>query len=72
MGVSSGIQKSPSLLRNGSLQSNSGSTPTGPGERDTASEHIQNTKMFYNSDSLTSWILEIILTVLLWLKARNN
>ncbi|XP_070709107.1 protein AF-10 isoform X2 [Pempheris klunzingeri] len=31
MGVSSGIQKSPSLLRNGSLQSNSGSTTTGPG-----------------------------------------
>ncbi|XP_040921746.1 protein AF-10 isoform X2 [Toxotes jaculatrix] len=31
MGVSGGIQKSPSLLRNGSLQSNSGSTTTGPG-----------------------------------------
>lgn len=31
MGVSGGIQKSPSLLRNGSLQ-NSGSTTTGPGE----------------------------------------
>ncbi|XP_036934817.1 protein AF-10 isoform X1 [Acanthopagrus latus] len=31
MGVSSGIQKSPSLLRNGSLQSNSGSATTGPG-----------------------------------------
>ncbi|KAI3355198.1 hypothetical protein L3Q82_018056 [Scortum barcoo] len=30
MGVSGGIQKSPSLLRNGSLQSNSGSTTTGP------------------------------------------
>nr|XP_046226805.1 protein AF-10 isoform X3 [Scatophagus argus] len=31
MGVSSGIQKSPSLLRNGSLQTNSGSAPSGPG-----------------------------------------
>ncbi|XP_022622019.1 protein AF-10 isoform X1 [Seriola dumerili] len=31
MGVSGGIQKSPSLLRNGSLQSHSGSTTTGPG-----------------------------------------
>ncbi|KAM7370009.1 hypothetical protein PAMP_011295 [Pampus punctatissimus] len=31
MGVSGGIQKSPSLLRNGSLQSNSGSTTSGPG-----------------------------------------
>ncbi|XP_037612489.1 protein AF-10 isoform X2 [Sebastes umbrosus] len=31
MGVSGGIQKSPSLLRNGSLQSNSSSTTTGPG-----------------------------------------
>ncbi|XP_070784070.1 protein AF-10 [Enoplosus armatus] len=31
MGVGGGIQKSPSLLRNGSLQSNSGSTTTGPG-----------------------------------------
>ncbi|XP_051796470.1 protein AF-10 isoform X4 [Acanthochromis polyacanthus] len=31
MGVSSGIQKSPSLLRNGSLQSNSSSTTTGSG-----------------------------------------
>ncbi|XP_076617562.1 protein AF-10 isoform X4 [Chaetodon auriga] len=31
MGVSGGIQKSPSLLRNGSLQSNSGSATTGPG-----------------------------------------
>ncbi|XP_053198599.1 LOW QUALITY PROTEIN: protein AF-10 [Scomber japonicus] len=31
MGVSGGIQKSPSLLRNGSLQSNSGSTTTGSG-----------------------------------------
>lgn len=31
MGVSGGIQKSPSLLRNGSLQSNSGSTTTVPG-----------------------------------------
>uniref|UniRef100_UPI0037E842B1 protein AF-10 isoform X1 n=1 Tax=Semicossyphus pulcher TaxID=241346 RepID=UPI0037E842B1 len=31
MGVSGGIQKSPSLLRNGSLQSNSGSTSAGPG-----------------------------------------
>lgn len=32
MGVGAGIQKSPSLLRNGSLQSHSGSTATGPGE----------------------------------------
>ncbi|KAM9839847.1 protein AF-10 [Aulostomus maculatus] len=31
IGVSGGIQKSPSLLRNGSLQSNSGSTTSGPG-----------------------------------------
>ncbi|XP_041817630.1 protein AF-10 isoform X4 [Chelmon rostratus] len=31
MGVSGGIQKSPSLLRNGSLQSNSGSATTGTG-----------------------------------------
>uniref|UniRef100_A0A3Q1CSV0 MLLT10 histone lysine methyltransferase DOT1L cofactor n=1 Tax=Amphiprion ocellaris TaxID=80972 RepID=A0A3Q1CSV0_AMPOC len=31
MGVSSGIQKSPSLLRNGSLQSSSSSTTTGSG-----------------------------------------
>ncbi|XP_078147564.1 protein AF-10 isoform X2 [Centroberyx gerrardi] len=31
IGVSSGIQKSPSLLRNGSLQSHSGSTTTGTG-----------------------------------------
>ncbi|XP_034016756.1 protein AF-10 isoform X2 [Thalassophryne amazonica] len=31
IGVSSGVQKSPSLLRNGSLQSNSSSTNTGPG-----------------------------------------
>ncbi|CAB1460964.1 unnamed protein product [Pleuronectes platessa] len=31
MGVSGGIQKSPSLLRNGSLQSSSGSTSTGSG-----------------------------------------
>ncbi|KAM9337750.1 LOW QUALITY PROTEIN: protein AF-10 [Symphorus nematophorus] len=31
MGVSGGIQKSPSLLRNGSLQNNSGSATTGPG-----------------------------------------
>ncbi|XP_062235997.1 protein AF-10 [Platichthys flesus] len=31
MGVSGGIQKSPSLLRNGSLQSSSSSTSTGPG-----------------------------------------
>ncbi|KAF1372920.1 hypothetical protein PFLUV_G00254970 [Perca fluviatilis] len=31
MGVSGGIQKSPSLLRNGSLQSNSSSTTTGSG-----------------------------------------
>ncbi|KAG7236999.1 hypothetical protein INR49_032930, partial [Caranx melampygus] len=31
MGVGGGIQKSPSLLRNGSLQSHSGSTTTGPG-----------------------------------------
>ncbi|XP_060949799.1 LOW QUALITY PROTEIN: protein AF-10 [Limanda limanda] len=31
MGVGVGIQKSPSLLRNGSLQSSSGSTSTGPG-----------------------------------------
>ncbi|MEQ2217060.1 hypothetical protein XENOCAPTIV_009893, partial [Xenoophorus captivus] len=32
MGVGGGIQKSPSLLRNGSLQSNSSSTTTGSGE----------------------------------------
>lgn len=51
MGVSSGIQKSPSLLRNGSLQSNSGSATTGPGEEDTATEHTQNTKMFYSSET---------------------
>ncbi|KAA8580862.1 hypothetical protein FQN60_013820 [Etheostoma spectabile] len=31
MGVSAGIQKSPSLLRNGSMQSNSSSTTTGSG-----------------------------------------
>ncbi|KAL7373344.1 hypothetical protein ABVT39_004358 [Epinephelus coioides] len=31
MGVNAGIQKSPSLLRNGSLQSNSSSTTSGPG-----------------------------------------
>ncbi|KAM8881830.1 protein AF-10 isoform 2-T2 [Synchiropus picturatus] len=31
IGVSGGIQKSPSLLRNGNLQSNNGSTTTGPG-----------------------------------------
>ncbi|XP_029385307.1 protein AF-10 isoform X2 [Echeneis naucrates] len=31
MGVSGGIQKSPSLLRNGSLQSHGSSTTTGPG-----------------------------------------
>ncbi|KAM3593067.1 uncharacterized protein V6R79_005421 [Siganus canaliculatus] len=31
MGVGGGIQKSPSLLRNGSLQNNSGSTASGPG-----------------------------------------
>lgn len=37
MGVSGGIQKSPSLLRNGSLQSNSGSATTGPGKEHTAS-----------------------------------
>lgn len=41
MGVGSGIQKSPSLLRNGSLQSNSGSATTGLGEADTASEQTQ-------------------------------
>lgn len=35
MGVSGGIQKSPSLLRNGSLQSNSSSAATGLGEVDT-------------------------------------
>lgn len=34
MGVSGGIQKSPSLLRNGSLQSNSSSTTTGSGKDD--------------------------------------
>lgn len=33
MGVCGGIQKSPSLLRNGSLQSNSGPTATGLGEK---------------------------------------
>lgn len=32
MGVCGGIQKSPSLLRNGSLQSSSGPTATGLGE----------------------------------------
>ncbi len=37
MGVCGGIQKSPSLLRNGSLQSSSGSATTGPGKEDTAS-----------------------------------
>lgn len=36
MGVSGGIQKSPSLLRNGSLQGNSGSVTTGLGEVDTS------------------------------------
>lgn len=32
MGVGAGIQKSPSLLRNGSLQSNNSSASTVPGE----------------------------------------
>lgn len=32
IGVSGGIQKSPALLRNGSIQSNCSSTTTGPGE----------------------------------------
>lgn len=46
MGVTSGIQKSPSLLRNGSLQSNSGSATTGLGEADTASQPTQHTAVF--------------------------
>lgn len=50
MGVSGGIQKSPSLLRNGSLQSNSGSATTGLGEVDTSSEQTQNTNSIHNDD----------------------
>lgn len=39
LGVMGGIQKSPSLLRNGSLQSNSGSATAGLGEADTVGLH---------------------------------
>jgi len=49
MGVSGGIQKSPSLLRNGSLQSNSSSTTTGSGEEDA---ETQNIAMLHKSASV--------------------
>lgn len=54
MGVGGGIQKSPSLLRNGSLQSNSGSATTGLGEVDTSSQQTQRTTVFTTAMTLRS------------------
>lgn len=84
LGVMGGIQKSPSLLRNGSLQSNSGSATAGLGEADTVGLHTTHSnaqRVFKHSDltirnilsdpSVCRLHLGSCLSNLLWLNTTN-